>query len=263
MFYQDEIGKIYYEYHKCGKANAEVLAFIHGNTLDSTMWIKQVEYFKNSYDILLYDMRGFGKSDVPKGLHSRSRDFVSVVKSLDINQLLLFGVSRGAQVAVDVANIYPNFVSKLIVSDPLITGWNPDTGISKIWQAATKITREKGVEAGKQYWLKSRLFDSLIDNTEAMKILEPILKNYNAWNWLNDEHCIKPELNPTEDMGNIKIPTIIIYGEKDMPEFIECAKFLHDRIKGSKLVEIKGVGHLPNIEKPVEFNVTCKKFLLG
>jgi len=272
MFYEDKTGKIYYEYYPADKAgsndaklqNIETLVFIHGNTLDLTMWAKQLEFFKGKFNILLYDMRGFGKSEIPKGEHSRDGDLILLLKHLNICKVTLVGISRGAQVAVDVANIYPEYVSKLIVADPVITSWSSEkpSMTAKFWEETIAIARAEGVNAGKEHWFKAPLFDAVRQNKLVMQSLKPIMENYNGWNWLQDENRIEPRINPMDDLSNIKIPTLIICGELDLEEYHECARFLNSKIAGSEMKIVKGAGHLVNIEEPERFNEVVGDFLV-
>ncbi len=64
----------------------------------------------------------------------------------------------------------------------------------------------------------------------------------------------------TPRLSEIKVPTLIICGEKDLG-FGEACKILHKGIAGSELVVVKGIGHIPHEEAPAFFNETLLKFL--
>lgn len=51
-------GTLYYETQGSG----EPILFVHGFSLDHWMWQPQIEHFKENYQTICYDMRGFGCS---------------------------------------------------------------------------------------------------------------------------------------------------------------------------------------------------------
>ena len=53
--------RLYYEVAGSGQP----LVLIHGYTLDTRMWDDQFDAFSQQYQVIRYDLRGFGKSDVP------------------------------------------------------------------------------------------------------------------------------------------------------------------------------------------------------
>ena len=61
-------GQIYYEVAGSG----DPIVFVHGFTLDHTMWKPQIEHFSKNYQVIAYDVRGFGKSSLPNGLYDHS-----------------------------------------------------------------------------------------------------------------------------------------------------------------------------------------------
>ena len=64
-----------------------------------------------------------------------------------------------------------------------------------------------------------------------------------------------------ERLAEIHVPTLIIVGEQDVPEFIELADIVAQGINGAEKVMIAGVAHLPSMEKPTLFNSIVLDFL--
>jgi 4,5:9,10-diseco-3-hydroxy-5,9,17-trioxoandrosta-1(10),2-diene-4-oate hydrolase len=62
-------------------------------------------------------------------------------------------------------------------------------------------------------------------------------------------------------IGEIKAPTLIIWGRQDASFPLEHAYYARDRIAGSKLQIVEQCGHMPNFEKPDEFNQAVIGFL--
>jgi len=65
----------------------------------------------------------------------------------------------------------------------------------------------------------------------------------------------------TNTANKIKIPTLIIWGEKDKVVLLEHAKELKEIIKDSELRIVWGASHSPHIEKPYEFTEIVEEFI--
>lgn len=73
------------------------------------------------------------------------------------------------------------------------------------------------------------------------------------------ENSVKKDLRPL--LGKINIPTLIIYGEKDTAAPLEAARYLHEKIAGSKMYIFKGKGHLPSVTAAYKFNKMLREFI--
>jgi 3-oxoadipate enol-lactonase len=75
-------------------------------------------------------------------------------------------------------------------------------------------------------------------------------------------HAIRRMDVTAEELGTVRIPTLVIAGERDPGATVEAAETLRGRIQGAQLAVIKGGYHLCNIEKAHEFNEALLGFLL-
>jgi pimeloyl-ACP methyl ester carboxylesterase len=62
-------------------------------------------------------------------------------------------------------------------------------------------------------------------------------------------------------LPNINVPTLLVYGERDVRAPLTVAEALHAAIPGSRLVVLPNVGHVCNVEAPDEFNAAVRDFL--
>jgi pimeloyl-ACP methyl ester carboxylesterase len=65
----------------------------------------------------------------------------------------------------------------------------------------------------------------------------------------------------TDMLGTITVPTVVIVGSDDEFTPIADAEYLHTRIPGSTLAIIEDAGHMPNLERPDEFNKALAQLL--
>src|SRR6266498_6086213 len=131
---------IYYE--TAGKGTPFVM--IHAGVADRRQWNNEFAFFAQDYQVLRYDMRGYGKSEPVDGEFSHMSDLVSVVKALELQEpLIMMGCSMGGGLAMDFALTYPSRVKALIMVDAGPSGLELDVATPSKFADV-----EKAFEAG-------------------------------------------------------------------------------------------------------------------
>ena len=64
-----------------------------------------------------------------------------------------------------------------------------------------------------------------------------------------------------ERLDEVRAPALIVVGDLDTPQTLEAADFLAEGIEGARLEVVRGAAHLPNMERPEEFNRLTLNFL--
>jgi len=78
--------------------------------------------FAQHFQVIRYDIRGFGQSITPAGAYSDRDDLPGLLAALGITEASVLGVSKGAMIALDFALDYPQNVDALILASPAISG---------------------------------------------------------------------------------------------------------------------------------------------
>jgi 3-oxoadipate enol-lactonase len=113
-FAQIDNAKIYYE--TAGKGIP--LVMIHAGVADSRQWNNEFTNFAQRYQVIRYDMRGYGRSEPVGGEFSHMRDLVSLLNALEVREpLILMGCSMGGGLAMDFALTVPSRARALIMVD--------------------------------------------------------------------------------------------------------------------------------------------------
>ncbi|MBK9940632.1 MAG: alpha/beta hydrolase [Kouleothrix sp.] len=132
--------KIYYE--TAGKGISIVM--IHAGVADSRQWNNEFATFAERYQVVRYDMRGYGKSEPVDGEFSHLSDLVSLLDALEIHgPLVMMGCSMGGGLAMDFALTYPPRVQALIMVGSGPSGLELDVATPSKFADA-----EKAFEAG-------------------------------------------------------------------------------------------------------------------
>lgn len=242
------------------KGNGPPIIFIHGFCLDHRMWENQLDFFSDCYTALAVDLRGYGNSSYPTDkIYSHHEDINALLDILQITQpAILVGLSMGARYVADYALTYPQKTKAIIFADGVIDGYVfKEFNLSYIY----KLGKEQGVLAANKLWLNHQLFEQARKNPAVATLLQKMLMSYSGWHWINKNPV--NGLNPPaiEQLQNLVVPTLIITGQYDIPDFQDIAQILHSKINHSSKKEIAGAGHMCNMEKPAVFNELLKLFL--
>lgn len=116
-----ESHSLYFEQHGQGP---EKILFIMGLNSSSFSWQHQVEHFGSleKYSLLVFDNRGVGHSDAPRGPYTTSGMAEDVIVLLDHigwteeRQLHVVGVSMGGMLAQELATRIPRRIASLLLS---------------------------------------------------------------------------------------------------------------------------------------------------
>jgi sigma-B regulation protein RsbQ len=165
------------------------------------------------------------------------------------------GLSKGARVALGVANHAPSLVGKLIVVNAFVNLTLSD----KVARIA--LYDLLGRDDGGRMWAESLLREMGITNESA--IARGLIRSLTQI----DPHHIRSlfgeliEYDQRGELSSIQCPTLIVRGSHDnfVPEY--CALELHRLIAGSELVCLNGCGHLPYLEDPALFNRIVEQFI--
>jgi pimeloyl-ACP methyl ester carboxylesterase len=249
-FFEHNGGSIFYQIDGVGQP----LVFIHGFSLDSRIWIGQIDYFSQNYQVITYDMRGFGKSSPINDNYSHHEDLHALLKHLGIQPVVLIGLSLGGEVAIDFTLQYPDKVSKLILADSSLSGYSSTVD----WNVHAK---EVGVEKAKENWLNHQVFAPTSKNISASRVLKHIISDYSGWHWLNQDTRIKPTPQAVDRLIELKIPVLIMVGQLDLDYFHTIAQRIKGNAPNSTQVTIPNSGHMVNLENPDVFNRTVEDFI--
>jgi len=251
--------RLYYEMAGSG----DPLVLIHGNTLNLNMWDDQFWVFSREYQVIRYDMRGFGKSALPTGeSYAQADDLMALLHHLGLVHAHVLGLSRGGVVAIDFALTYPKETDTLIVVDTGLRGFQMKE-FGAFASQVRSVGKISGIEVARRNWLGGPLLVSALGNPAVAARVKRMVANYSGWHWVNDESLRILDPLPIQQLGTISIPTLIIIGEHDLPDFHAIAETLHQGICHAHKVTIPSVGHMSNMEDPECFNEMVLEFLAG
>src|SRR5688572_9532583 len=105
----------------CGQGPA--LVMIHGGNTDRRMWDDEFASWSKLYQVIRYDVRGFGRSTRPSESYRSHEDLLTILDSLHVRKASIVGLSLGGRIALDFALTQPDRVTALVLAGPGMSGF--------------------------------------------------------------------------------------------------------------------------------------------
>ena len=246
--------------HYVEAGSGPTVILLHGLGGSSEVWQFNLTALAEKYHVVVPDQIGFGKSDKPL-VNYRIRTYVDFLdqfcKQLKIERASLVGNSMGGWIATAFTAAFPDRVDKLVLVDA--AGYAPPKDIdTRTFYALNPTTREgTRVLLGKVFYNKLFQTDAAVEQAIASRLAAGDGYTINRIT----ESIIRGEDFLDDAVKTIKRPTLIIWGRQDGLVALAEGEHFNKDIAGSKLVVIDQCGHMPQIEKPAEFNAAVLKFL--
>ena len=251
-----------FSYEAAGDAALPALVFLHGIGGAARAWRGQLDFFKDRYRSFAWDMPGYGGSaSLPTvsiaALASALRDFLQQVGAI---KPIIVGHSIGGMI-----------VQQWLAKGPLIAG--------AVVLAQTSPAFGKPDGDWQKAFIDARL--GPLDRGETLASLAPSLvkelvgddPDPGGMTLARDCMASVPEASYRATMlalmgfdlrnalKNIAVPTLVLSGSKDNNAPAPMMAKMASYIPSAKYVELEGVGHLANLERPIAFNAALEHFL--
>jgi len=260
-------GSLYYEV----KGSGRPVLLIHAGVADYTMWDNQISIFSQSYRVIRFDTRGYGRSRTETTEFSYRQDILDLFKHLGVEQACLIGISRGGQIAIDFTLEHPERVSALIPVAAGISGYDSQPADSEVAKHEFELFTHMD-----ELW-ERKAFDELADLEahawadgpsqpvgRAPSTLRDYIRKIVRANYTRqDGHATPQPLVPpaAERLSEIHVPTLVLVGEFDELSTLAMADKLARDIPHARKVVISDTAHMIPLEQPLVFNELVLTFL--
>jgi pimeloyl-ACP methyl ester carboxylesterase len=253
--------------------NGKTILLLHGKNFNGAYWRETArKLVEAGYRVIIPDQIGFGKSS--KAEHYQytfqqlSLNTLELLDSLHVDQVTAVGHSMGGMLATRFTLMFPDRVSKLVLINPIgLEDWKQHVGYKPVdWWYANEL--KQNFESIKKYQLQNYYdgkWKPAYDEWVQFQAGWTTNKDYPriAWNsaLTYDMIFTQPVVH---EFKNISKPTLLIIGQKDrtalgknwadektkalLGNYPQLGVETQQKIKGSRLVKIHHVGHLPHIE---------------
>jgi 3-oxoadipate enol-lactonase len=247
--------KIYYE--ECG-SGAQAVVLIHDGIADSLVWDGVWPTFCKQFHTIRYDRRGYGRSPATTEIYTESDDLFALLRHLQIKRAMLVGSSHGGALAINFTLDHPNLVEELVLVGAVVDGYGfSDHFLLRGVQNAAPMEK-KDVAGLIANWANDK-YVLAADHPEAKKKLQAIL-TANPQDLTHDD-ISRPTRPAVARLAEIRVPTLILVGDQDIPDVHAHAGVIENGIWNSRRVVVEDAGHLMYLEKPNEFSYIVLAFL--
>jgi pimeloyl-ACP methyl ester carboxylesterase len=229
------------------------------------MWDAQFEDFAQHYQVVRYDMREYGKSVPVPGTFTHHDDLATLLKFLKIERAYLIGASLGGTTILNFALAYPQMAAALVTVCSTPGGFRYEGSqppqLAQLETALQARDFERASELEVQIWVDgSRRTPDQVDARirDLVREMNKIALE-NEMQEIGEQQPLRPPA--IERLRDIHIPTLCLIGELDNPRAVKGSQWIAANVPNAKKIIMEGVAHLPNMERPDEFNAHVLTFL--
>ena len=245
---------LYYEV----AGEGEPLVLVHAGIADARMWDGQVEAFAQRYRVIRYDLRGFGKTAIVEGPYSHHEDLRGLLDSLEVERAHLVACSMGGRAVLDFALHYPERARALVLVGTAVSGFEGDFEPPDQWDEL--VAADEAGDLGRVSELEVQIWiDGPGRHPEDVDgAVRDLVREMNLIALQNETSGLGEELPPdppaVDRLSEIRAPALILVGDSDQPRTLAAADLLASGLPNARKVVMTGTAHLPNMERPEEFN---------
>jgi pimeloyl-ACP methyl ester carboxylesterase len=252
---------MYYETHGAGVP----VVFIAGFSADHTTWDEVLGFFKDQYQVIVFDNRGAGQTDIPDGpytIEQMADDVASLCAQLGINRAHFVGNSMGGFITQMLAYKYPQLARSVVIGN---SSTNIEAAFSHSLVAQLELLEAKvpikPLLLASYSWAFSYKYlaqPGRIEQLMKMDLEDPYpftIKGFKA------QHEALKSFNSAQWLSKISTPALILGSDEDLIFLEREAKFIAKHIAGSEYHCFEQCGHIPALEYPKNFAEVIKRFI--
>ena len=222
--------------------------FINSLGTDFRIWDGVVSDLKHYGNILRFDKQGHGLSSLsPKTqtIADYAQDVLGLMDALNIEKVVLIGLSIGGVIGQYLAVYHANRLEKLILSHTA-----PKIGTDEGWNARINQVKTNGIasitEGVMRVWFSENFHQNRPNELQGYKTM---LANSNTEGYVRACEVLKNN-DLRAEIGTISTPTLCFAGSADGSTPPDLVKSMADAILNASYILIDGVGHIPCVEVP-------------
>lgn len=247
-------------YERVGSGPALVL--LHGYVGDGpTTWRRQLDGLSDAFTVVAWDAPGAGRSTDPPegfGLDGYADCLAGFLERTRLGPACVAGLSFGGILALALQRRHAGLSSALVLASAY-AGWGgslpPEVAEQRLRQALALADRPP--EA-----LAAALLPTMFARPMPRETLDAFHAGIEAFHPRGFRAMARASAEDVRDvLAAIDVPTLLVYGDRDVRAPLPVAEALHTAIRGSRLLVLPGAGHVCNVEAPDEFNAAVRHFL--
>jgi abhydrolase domain-containing protein 6 len=231
----------------------EPLVLLHGFGADKSNWVRVARFLTPRFRVVAPDLPGFGEStrdlNARYGVNDQVERVHAIVRTLGLGAIHIGGNSMGGAIAGVYAARYPQEVKSLWLLDP---GWVMSAKRSELDQRLARGDNPLLVNDAEGF---ERLLDFVfVTRPRIPRPIERYLaERAVAFRPFNEKVVADLQAAPIvleNELKGLPTPTLILWGDSDRLVDVSAATVLESVMPNAEVVVMRGVGHIPMVEKP-------------
>ncbi|MEU0383783.1 alpha/beta fold hydrolase [Streptomyces chartreusis] len=236
------------------------LVLVHGHPFDRTMWAPQLGTFSAARRVIAPDLRGYGASPVTPALTDFSqfaRDIEALLDELGVESFVLAGLSMGGQIAMDCYRSFPDRVRGLVLADTFPAAETPE-GVRTRDAMADRLLRE-GMRG-----YADEVLERMVAPYAPAEVKAHVHRMMTATSPEGAAAALRARARRPDYaalLTRVDVPALVVVGSDDTYTPVSDARAMHAALPDATLRVIEGTAHMPNLERPEEFDRALGEFL--
>ena len=236
-----------------------VVVLIHGHPFNRSMWAPQLAALRERFRVIAPDLRGYGGSPVTAGTVTMAQlaaDVSHLLDQADIATAALVGLSMGGLIVMELAAEPHRWWAFGFIA----TTAQPVTASeAAARQASARTVEEQGMRPLAEE-MSARLFGPEPGEELTGKIMAMMLATSPSGAAAAIRgRAERPDYRPI--LNSLRAPSLVCAGDHDAYSTAQVTSELAGCLRDPEVVILDGVGHLPNLERPGDFNERLLNFL--
>jgi pimeloyl-ACP methyl ester carboxylesterase len=257
---QIEVDGLRIAYRRAGEGPP--LLLLHGFVGDSREWRRQIDDLSDEFTVVAWDAPGSGgSSDPPEAF--RLADYAdclaALVDTLGLGRVHVAGVSFGGALALELYRRHPALPMSLVLASAY-AGWSGSLPTETVEQRLQQTLQ--AADLPPDQFVRSMIPTMFSESPPAKPVEEfrRIMMEMHSVGFRTMARSLA-DADLRDVLARIAVPTLLLYGDKDVRAPLTVAQDLHTKIPASRLVVMPGVGHMSSVEAAERFNSEVRGFL--
>lgn len=252
------------------------VVFVHGALGDYRTWDGQIKAFSEQYRAISYSRRYHFPNEYPQDTAVFPRpdhvaDLKGFLDALSIKPVHLVGHSSGGAIALEFARDYPDYLISMTLGEPgarnLLTATTEGEAALRLFAESVSSPAFAELQAGNDEEAVRLFIDGVQGQVNGFanlpqKFREGMLQNVHTMRSARLTEDPRPRSRLTcEEAGQIRIPTLLVHGERSPAQFVLTNEMLEKCIPNVERAILPSTSHSLEMENPTGFNETVLEFL--